>query len=66
MELRAGQLLGFVFLIGPVGDLIGSTTPAGRTAAVLACLIAFVALYVILLPPISRLASCTSAYTRKM
>ena len=57
MELRAGQLLGFVFLIGPVGDLIGSTTPAGRTAAVLACLIAFVALYVILLPPISRLAS---------
>lgn len=57
MELRAGQLLGLVFLIGPVGDLAGGAEPRGQKAAILVCLAAFVALYVILLPPIRWLES---------
>ncbi len=55
-RLRAGQLLGLLFLIGPLADLTDSSQSPARVAAILITLAAFVALYVVLLPPIRSLA----------
>ena len=52
-RFRVGQLLGLLFLIGPLADLADSTLSAVRVAAVLVTLAAFVALYLTLLPPIA-------------
>jgi two-component system sensor histidine kinase DesK len=51
-RFRAGQLLGLLFLIGPLADLADSTLSPARVAAVLVALAAFVAVYLALLPPI--------------
>jgi two-component system, NarL family, sensor histidine kinase DesK len=55
-RLRVGQLLGLLFLIGPLADLADSSEPPARVAAILIALAAFVALYLALLPPIAPLA----------
>jgi two-component system sensor histidine kinase DesK len=55
-RFRIGQLLGLVFLIGPLYDLAGSTLSPPRVAAILLAAAAFVGLYVALLPPIPPLA----------
>jgi two-component system sensor histidine kinase DesK len=55
-QLRVGQLFGLLFLIGPVGDLADGAEPAGQTAAIVVCLAAFLALYLMLLPPAGWLA----------
>lgn len=56
VRVRAGQLLGLLFLAGPISDLArGSASPARVTAIVLV-LIAFVVLYLALLPPVQPLA----------
>jgi two-component system sensor histidine kinase DesK len=55
-RLRVGQLLGLLFLIGPLTDLADSSQSPARVAAILITLAAFVALYVVLLPPIGPLA----------
>ena len=51
-RLRVGQLLGLLFLIGPLSDLADSSQSPARVAAILVTLAAFVALYLVLLPPI--------------
>lgn len=53
---RAGQLLGLLFLIGPVSDLIDASGASPRISAIWLLLIAFVALYLALLPPIRSLS----------
>jgi two-component system, NarL family, sensor histidine kinase DesK len=55
-RFRIGQLLGLVFLIGPLYDLAGATLSPVRVAGILVVLAAFVTLYVALLPPIRLLA----------
>ena len=54
--IRAGPLLGLLFLIGPLSDLVGGSRSSGRVAAILVALAAFVALYLALLPPVVPLA----------
>jgi two-component system, NarL family, sensor histidine kinase DesK len=54
-RLRVGQLLSLLFLIGPLSDLADSTESPARVTAILIALAAFVALYVVLLPPIRPL-----------
>ncbi|MGD9696348.1 MAG: sensor histidine kinase [Thermoleophilia bacterium] len=54
--IRAGQLLGLVFLAGPVGDLAGDPPGAARLAVIVAALVLFVATYLALLPPVAPLA----------
>ena len=53
---RAGQLLGLLFLIGPVLDLVDASGAPTRIGAIWLLLIAFVALYVALIPPIRSLS----------
>ncbi len=55
-RFRAGQLLGLLFLIGPVSDLAGADLTPPAKAAIGCLLAAFAALYVVLLPPVSALA----------
>jgi two-component system sensor histidine kinase DesK len=55
-RFRLGQLLGLLFLIGPLADLADSSLSPARLAAIVVALAAFVALYVTLLPPICSLA----------
>src|SRR5581483_6661710 len=55
-RIRAGQLLGLLFLIGPFHDLGQASLPAVRLAGVVAALAVFVSLYLALLPPISPIA----------
>ena len=55
-RLRVGQLLGLLFLIGPLADLADSSHSPARVAAIVIALAAFVALYLVLLPPICSLA----------
>ncbi len=55
-RLRVGQLLGLLFLIGPLADLADSAQPPARVTAILITLGAFVALYLVLLPPVRSLA----------
>jgi two-component system sensor histidine kinase DesK len=49
--IRAGQALSILFLIGPISDLADASLPAGRRAAIVAALVAFVVVYLSLLPP---------------
>jgi two-component system sensor histidine kinase DesK len=49
--VRVGQLLGLTFLIGPLSDLADASESASRTAGIAAALAAFVAVYLIVLPP---------------
>ena len=55
-RLRVGQLLGLLFLIGPLADLGRSGLAPAEKAAALASVAAFVALYLALLPPVATLA----------
>jgi two-component system, NarL family, sensor histidine kinase DesK len=54
--VRAGQLLGLTFLIGPFSDLARSSASPVQVAAILITVAAFVALYLVLLPPVRALA----------
>ena len=54
-RFRAGQLLGLLFLIGPVSDLAGADQSTARVVAISLALAAFVALYLALLPPVRPL-----------
>lgn len=55
-RFRIGQLLGLLFLIGPLADLADAGHSPARVAAILPVLAAFAALYLALLPPIRPLA----------
>jgi two-component system, NarL family, sensor histidine kinase DesK len=55
-RIRAGPVLGLLFLIGPLSDLAHGSQPSGRVAAIFVALAAFVALYLALLPPAVPLA----------
>jgi two-component system sensor histidine kinase DesK len=56
--IRAGLLIGLLFLIGPVSDLVNGSYSPARAAAIALLLAAFVALYLALLfppaPPLAR------------
>jgi two-component system, NarL family, sensor histidine kinase DesK len=52
LGIRAGQVLGLLFLIGPVSDLVGASLSPARRAAITATLVAFVIVYLALLPPV--------------
>jgi two-component system, NarL family, sensor histidine kinase DesK len=56
IRIRAGQVLGLLFLAGPVSDLGNGSRSDARTAAIAATLAVFVAIYLALLPPVSPLA----------
>jgi two-component system, NarL family, sensor histidine kinase DesK len=49
--IRAGQALSVLFLIGPISDLADASLSPGRRAAIGAGLVAFVVVYLSLLPP---------------
>ncbi len=51
LRIRAGQVLGLLFLAGAVSDLADGSRPGARTAAIAVTLALFVALYLALLPP---------------
>lgn len=55
-RLRAGQLLGLLFLIGPLSDLADAGPSPAAKAAILASVGAFAALYMALLPPVGAIA----------
>lgn len=55
-RIRVGQLLGLLFLIGPLSDLADASLSPGRLAAIAAVVAAFVALYLALLPPVAPIA----------
>jgi two-component system sensor histidine kinase DesK len=54
--IRAGVVLGLLFLIGPLADLADASLSTARTAAILAAFAAFVALYLLMLPPVQAIA----------
>ena len=54
--IRTGQVIGLLFLIGPLSDLRDSSESAPRVAAISATFAAFVVLYFVLLPPARPLA----------
>jgi two-component system, NarL family, sensor histidine kinase DesK len=54
-RFRVGQLLGLLFLIGPLTDLVGADMSAAAKSAALAAVVAFVVLYLALLPPAEAL-----------
>ena len=49
--IRAGQILGLLFLIGPISDLASSSDSAAQKAAIAVVLAAFVAVYLAVWPP---------------
>jgi two-component system sensor histidine kinase DesK len=53
---RAGQLVGLLFLFGPVADLAQGSRSGPRTAAIAVVLAAFVAVYLAVLPPVPAIA----------
>ncbi len=55
-RIRAGPLLGLLFLIGPLSDLVHASLSPARVAAISIALTGFVALYLALLPPVRQLA----------
>ena len=55
-RMRAGQVLGLLFLIGPLADLAGGHRPPARVAAIGMVVVAFALVYVLLLPPIPLLS----------
>ena len=52
---RAGQVLGPLFLAGPISDLAGAAGSQARVTAIVVALVAFVGLYLALLPPVQPL-----------
>ncbi len=54
--IRAGQVLGLLFLIGPISDLASSSDSPAQKAAIAVVLTAFVALYLAVWPPAPPLA----------
>ncbi|HZO61442.1 MAG TPA: sensor histidine kinase [Gaiellaceae bacterium] len=55
LRVRAGQILGLLYLLGPVSDLADSSLSGLRLWAVAAAVAAFVAVYLLVLPPIPPL-----------
>lgn len=55
-RIRAGQLLGLLFLIGPLSDLAGASLSPVRLAAIAVAVAAFVGLFLALLPPAPAIA----------
>jgi two-component system sensor histidine kinase DesK len=55
-RIRAGQLLGLLFLIGPLSDLADASISPARVASIMVAFAAFVALYLALLPPATPIA----------
>jgi two-component system, NarL family, sensor histidine kinase DesK len=49
--IRAGVVLGLLFLIGPLADLGDASLSTARTAAILTAFAAFVVVYMLLVPP---------------
>jgi hypothetical protein len=47
VPIRAGQLLGLLFLAGPISDLARGSGSQARVTAIVAALIAFVLLYLV-------------------
>ena len=56
-KLRAPQLLGLLFLIGPLSDLSNASNSPAHDAAIVLALAAFLALYLALLPPVRVLTA---------
>jgi two-component system sensor histidine kinase DesK len=56
LRMRAGQIVGLLFLLGPVSDLAGESGPPADRVAIVLALCAFVALYLALLPPVAPIA----------
>ncbi len=56
LRVRLGQILGLLFLIGPLSDLARSSASPARTTAIVAVVGAFVVLYLAVLPPARPLA----------
>jgi two-component system sensor histidine kinase DesK len=56
LRIRGGQLLGLLFLLGPLSDLDGASIAEPRRTAILSALAVFVALYLALLPPVHAIA----------
>jgi two-component system, NarL family, sensor histidine kinase DesK len=56
MRIRAGQLLGLLFLIGPLSDLADASLSTARLAAISVLVAVFVALFLVLLPPAHAIA----------
>jgi len=53
---RAGQILGLLFLLGPISDLADNDLAPARLILIALALAAFVALWLALLPPVAALA----------
>jgi two-component system sensor histidine kinase DesK len=62
--IRAGQVLGLLFLIGPISDLASSSDSPARKAAIAVVLAAFVAVYLAVWPPAPPLATKGTNATR--
>ncbi len=62
--IRAGQVLGLLFLIGPISDLASSSASPAQKAAIAVVLAAFVALYLAVWPPAPPLAQRGANATR--
>jgi two-component system, NarL family, sensor histidine kinase DesK len=56
LRMRAGQVLGLLFLLGPVSDLADEPITRAQTVAIAVALAGFVALYLALLPPVAAIA----------
>jgi two-component system sensor histidine kinase DesK len=55
-RIRSSQVIGLLFLIGPVSDLLDGSYPPAQLAGIVCALAAFVVLYLALLPPAPVLA----------
>jgi hypothetical protein len=55
IRIRAGQILGLLFLAGAVSDLEEGSRSDAQTVAIAVVLVAFVVLYLALLPPLRPL-----------
>jgi len=53
---RLGQILGLLFLAGPISDLAAADLAAANLAAIVLVLAVFVALWLALLPPVAAIA----------
>ena len=56
IRIRLGVVLGLLFLIGPISDLAHASLGSARTTAIVLGTTAFVAIYLLLLPPSPLLA----------
>jgi two-component system, NarL family, sensor histidine kinase DesK len=55
LRIRGGQVLGLLYLIGPLSDLSDASVSSSRRAAIIAVFVAFVAVYLLVLPPVRAL-----------